>query len=94
MDECYALLFESAFDLAEAEHAWAVEVLAEKSASELPTVPLTQLATQTVGGSAHHTRLVSAVTRLYAEWRETDRNWQNEVYVAFGGEVWFWAAIY
>src|SRR5262249_45828065 len=36
---------------------------------------------------------VSAFTRLYAPCRETDRNWHNEVYIAFGGEVWFWAAI-
>jgi hypothetical protein len=93
MDECYALLFESAFDLAEAEPAWAVEVLAEKSASELPTEALTQLATQTVGGSVQHTALVCAFTRLYAQWRETDRNWHNEVYISFAGEVWFWAAV-
>ena len=32
-DECYALLFESTFDLAEAEPEWALEYLAAKSAS-------------------------------------------------------------
>src|SRR4029453_2679251 len=32
-DECYPLLFESTFDLAEAEPEWALECLAEKSGS-------------------------------------------------------------
>ena len=81
MDECYALLFESVFDLAEADPAWALEVLADKSALELPTEALSHLGAQTVGGSVHHTALVPAFTRLYAQWRETDRNWHNEVYV-------------
>ena len=31
MDECYALLFEAAFDLAEAEPDWALECLDQKS---------------------------------------------------------------
>src|SRR5438094_6951774 len=33
MDECYALLFESAFDLAECESEWAAEVFAETDRS-------------------------------------------------------------
>src|SRR5690242_1710014 len=36
MDECYALLFEAAFDLAEAEPDWAVECLEQKSRGQWP----------------------------------------------------------
>src|SRR6266568_2083429 len=32
LDQCYALLFESAFDLAEAQPDWAIECLAKESA--------------------------------------------------------------
>ena len=33
MDECYALLFESVFDLAEAEPEWAAQIFAETEQS-------------------------------------------------------------
>jgi hypothetical protein len=92
MDECYALLFESAFDLAEEEPNWAFEVLAEKS-TELPTRALDKLASHTAGDSITHSGLGRAFTEIYAPWRETDRNWHNEVYIPFGGEVWFWVAV-
>ncbi len=36
MDECYALLFESAFDLAQEEPEWVAELLSEKPKSEWP----------------------------------------------------------
>ncbi len=93
MDECYALLFESAFDLAEAEPNWAFAVLAQKSTSELPIRALDKLTSHTAGDSITHSGLVRAFTQIYAQWRETDENWHNEVYIPFGGEVWFWVAV-
>ncbi len=93
MDECYALLFESTFDLAEAEPNWALKVLADKSTAELPTGALNKLAGHTVQGNIAHVELVRAFTEIYAQWRETDQNWHNEVYIPFGGEVWFWVAV-
>lgn len=93
MDECYALLFESAFGLAEAEPSWALKALVNKSAAELPTGALNKLAGHTVHGSIAHADLVRAFTEIYAQWRETDQNWHNEVYIPFGGEVWFWVAV-
>jgi hypothetical protein len=93
MDECYALLLESGFDLAEAEPNWAFEALAEKSASELPTGALNKLVSHTARDNITHSELVRAFTEIYAPWCETDRNWHNEVYIPFGGEVWFWVAV-
>jgi hypothetical protein len=93
MDECYALAFESAFDLAEAEPNWAFELLADKSATELPTGALNKLATHTAQGRIAHADLVHAFTEIYAPWRETDQNWHNEIYIPFGGEVWFSVAV-
>src|SRR6266480_3045435 len=68
MDECYALLFESAFDLAEAQPNWAIEVLAQKSTSELPIRALDKLASHTAGDSITHSGLVRAFTTIYAQW--------------------------
>jgi hypothetical protein len=92
MDECYALLFESAFDLAEAEPEWAIECLADKSASELPIQPLTHLARHAGCSNISHVQLTSVFTQLYAPRREADQKWQNEIYVAFCGQLWFRAA--
>jgi len=93
MDECYALLFESTFDLAEAETNWALRVLADRSTSELPTGALNKLASHTARGSIKHSDIVRAFSEIYAPWRETDQNWHNEIYIAFGGEVWFCVAV-
>jgi hypothetical protein len=93
MDECYTFLFESTFDLAEAEPSWALEALAEKSLSDLPTGALNKLASHTAHGNIGHTDLVRAFTEIYAPWRETDQKWHNEIYIPFGGEVWFWVAV-
>jgi hypothetical protein len=92
MDECYALLFESAFDLAEAEPNFGLECLADKSAS-LPIEPLTHLARHAGCGNITHIQLSNAFTQLYAPRREADQKWQNEVCVVFAGELWFWAAV-
>src|SRR5947199_9811434 len=70
MDECYALLFESTFDLAEAEPNWALELLADKPATELPTGALSKLATHTPQGSIAHADLVHAFAEIYAPRRE------------------------
>jgi len=43
LDQCYALLFESAFDLAEAEPVWAIQCMADKSAPPAHIIPLDPL---------------------------------------------------
>jgi len=93
MDECYALLFESAFDLAEAEPEWALECLADRPDAELPIEPLTQLARHAGCGDISHVQLTSAFTQLYAPRREVDQKWQNDIYAVFCGELWFREAI-
>jgi hypothetical protein len=93
LDECYALLFESAFDLAEAEPEWALACLAEKSSSEWPTVPLMELARQVTSDEISHAAVATSFTILYAPWREREEKWSNELTVAFLGDIWFWAAI-
>jgi len=93
MDECYALLFESAFDLAEAEPTWALGCLAEKSASELPAGALNKLASHTVRGTINHAGLIGAFTDIYAPAREAQEKYHNEVYVPLEGTVWFCEAV-
>jgi hypothetical protein len=92
-DECYALLFESAFDLAEAELTWAFQSLDQKSPSDLPTGALNKLASHTARGHISHADLVAAFTQIYAPMREADERYHNEFYIPFGGEVWFSVAI-
>jgi hypothetical protein len=93
LDECYALLFESAFDLAEAEPEWALECLAEKQAFGWGIVALTELARHIRGNEVSHLALATSFTILYAPWREREQKWNNELCVAFLGDQWFWAAI-
>jgi hypothetical protein len=97
LDQCYALLFECAFDLAEAEPDWAIECLAKESAPKPHVIPLEPLARQI---SVHarfseisHSILTTAFCFLYAPFRERERKWSSEVEVALSGDSWFWAAI-
>ena len=92
MDECYALLFESAFDLAQAEPDWAAEIFAETDSSNHHFNSLKQLNHQLCRPLTHES-LVDAFKRCYAPLREEESRWQNPVYVALIGDVWFWAAI-
>ena len=94
MDECYALLFESTFSLAQSEPAWAVECSATQSPEDLHVNALRHLAHQVKAAMIGHSDLVDAFTHLYAPRREQDATWQNPVNVALAGELWFWAAIY
>ena len=94
MDECYALLFESAFSLAQSEPAWAVESLATQPPADVHVNALRHFAHQVKAATIGHFDLVSAFTHLYAPRREQDATWQNPVNVALTGELWFWAAIY
>ncbi|MFZ3376483.1 MAG: hypothetical protein WA183_13105 [Chthoniobacterales bacterium] len=93
LDEVYALLFESAFDLAEGEPEWAADCLAAKS--DRPYVPLAELARQVThyGNEITHINLATTFTVLFAPWRERQEKWNNELAVAFLGDTWFWAAI-
>ncbi len=95
IDECYALLFESAFSLAQSEPVWALDCL-----SAQPPVDghiaggLRHFAHQVKAATISHSDLVSAFTHLYAPVREQDAKWENPVNVVVAGELWFWAAIY
>jgi len=92
MDECFALLFESVFDLAEAEPEWAAQIFAETEKSNHKFTALKQLNHQLCYPISHE-GLVDAFRRCYAPLREQDRSYDNGVYVALLGEFWFWAAI-
>lgn len=94
MDECYALLFESTFSLAESDPAWAVECLAGQPPEDVHVNALRHLAHQVKAATIAHSDLVDAFTHLYAPRREQDTKWENPVNVALAGELWFWAAIY
>ncbi len=94
MDECYALLFESAFSLAQWETDWANDWLATQSPTDVHVDALRHLAHQVKAAAIGHFDLVSAFTYLYAPHREKSAEWQNPVNVALAGELWFWAAIY
>jgi hypothetical protein len=95
MDECYALLFESTFSLAQSEPVWAVDCLATQPPDDVHVAGgLRHLAHQVKAATIAHFDLVTAFTRLYAPRREQDETWQNPVNVALAGELWFWAAIY
>jgi hypothetical protein len=97
MDECYALLFESTFSLAQSEPDWASECLASQPPQDAhATVAsgLRHFAHQVKAATIAHSDLVSAFTHLYAPHREQSSEWQNPVNVALAGELWFWAAIY
>ncbi len=94
MDECYALLFESTFSLAQSEPAWAVECSATQSPEDVHVNALRHLAHQVKAATIGHSDLVDAFTHLYAPRREQDATWQSPVNVALAGELWFWAAIY
>jgi hypothetical protein len=94
MDECYALLFESTFSLAQSEPAWAVKCSATQFPEDAHVNALRHLAYQVKAATIAHSDLVDAFTHLYAPRREQDATWQNPVNVALAGELWFWAAIY
>lgn len=93
MDECYALVFESVFDLAQAEPEWAAATFAGTDSSNHRFNALKQLNHQLCRPPLTHASLVGAYRRCYAPLREEDRRWQNAAYVATAGEAWFWAAI-
>ena len=95
MDECYALLFESTFGLAQSEPVWALDCLSTQPSLDVHVGGgLRHFAHQVKGATIAHSDLVSAFTDLYAPRREQDATWQSPVNVALAGELWFWAAIY
>lgn len=94
MDDCYALLFESAFSLAQSEPVWALDCSAGQPPADVHVNALRHFAHQVKAATIAHFDLVSAFTHLYAPRREQDAEWQNQVNVALAGELWFWAAIH
>jgi len=92
MDECYGLLFESAFDLALAEPEWAASALADAEQSNQQFGNLKSLNHQLCHPITHQ-KLVDAFQRLYAPLREQDHKWQDALYAAFIADIWFWAAV-
>jgi hypothetical protein len=93
MDECYALMFETAFDLAEAEPEWAAEYLEQESKLEWPWESLKRLARCAIGCRVNHTSLVDAFASLYAPAREREPQWNNDGCVVGMGRGWFSAAL-
>jgi hypothetical protein len=93
MDECCALLFESAFDLAEAEPDWALQCLTDNPDSGAAIGALTHLAGHTDRRTITHFELNHAFNRIYAARRETDERLHNQFYIPFEGLFWFWAAL-
>lgn len=91
--ECYALLFEAAFDLAEAEPDWALECLAEKPATSGWGIDELAGLARHIPGEITHLRLATSFNYLFAPWRERQERWDDEVQVAFLADQWFWAAI-
>jgi hypothetical protein len=92
MDECFALLFESAFNLAEAESEWAVEVLYDKTPAEWRLEAANDVWLRTPRVITHGS-IKDAVATIYAPCREKDERWSNESTIAFAGEAWFWSGL-
>ncbi len=92
MDECFALLFESVFDRAEAEPDWAAQIYAETEQSNHKFTALKQLKHQLCHPISHQA-LVNAFWRCYAPLREQERCYENGAYNALLGQFWFWAAM-
>jgi hypothetical protein len=94
LDQCYALLFESAFDLAESEPVWAIQCMAEESAPPARIIPLEPLVHACANrNEIGHSTLTTAFCFLFAPFREREERWSNELEVALSGDSWFWAAI-
>lgn len=93
MDECYALLFESTFELGQSEPEWATNALAAQSGADVHVDALSHFASQVRGANLSHTDVAAAFTQLYAPRREQGDKWNNPVNVALAGELWFWAAV-
>jgi hypothetical protein len=95
IDECYALLFESAFSLAQSEPVWALDCLSTQPSLDVHVGGgLRHFAHQVKAATITHFDLVSAFTHLYAPVREQAAKWENPVNVVVAGELWFWGAIY
>lgn len=94
MDECYALLFESTFSLAQLEPIWAADCLATQAPKDVHIDALWHVARQVETGAITHFDLIAALTHLYAPRREQTRKWENPVNVVLAGELWFHAAIH
>lgn len=92
MDECYALLFESAFDLAQAEPDWAAECLSDIERSALPGGALVDI-DRRISRTVTHASLREVIATIYAPLRERDPKWSSPHTVAAGGESWFWAGL-
>ena len=93
MDECYALLFEAVFDLAEAESEWALECLEQEKKIEWPWESLKRLARSNLGCRVGHASLVDGFASFYAPAREREPQWNNDGCVVGLGRGWFLAAL-
>ena len=92
-DECYALLFESVFDLAQSRPEWAAEKLTNLQSQEIAWRALRQLAHETVGRDLSHAGLMASFSAIHAVLREQDDCWNDDYFVTNCGDVWFYAAI-
>jgi hypothetical protein len=93
MDECYALMFEAAFDLAEAEPEWASECLDWEGKLGWASEGLAKLAQATIGRSMSHASLVEGFASRYAPAREREPQWNEDEYTVGMSRGWFQAAL-
>ena len=93
MDECYALMFEAAFDLADAEPEWASECLEQEGNLDWPSEGLRKLARSTIGRKMAHASLVDGFAAIYAPAREREPQWNEDEYTVGMGRGWFQAAL-
>lgn len=93
MDQCYALLFEAAFYLAEVDPEWALECLEQKTRAHWPWEMLSELAHYSARRPMSHSSLVEGFARIHAPLRERDDDWKDPCCVVASGVVWFWAAL-
>lgn len=66
MDECYALLFESTFSLAQSEPAWAVECLATQPPEDVHVNALRHLAHQVKAAMIAHSEDAIGYSEFYS----------------------------
>ena len=92
-DECYALLFESVFDLAISRPEWAAEIISNLQSPDRAWGALRQLAHHAVGHDFSHAGLIGCFSAIHAVLREQDASWDDDYFVIHFGEAWFWGAI-
>ena len=91
-DELFALLFESAFELATQDPSWAGDALPVSNRAAIAKA-LTYLADRVHSSEISHEALVRAFQAINAPSRENLAAWNTPSHVIETSELWFWAAV-